>query len=95
MSGWNAETSANVAGTATVTIVEGASFAVGSVTGDIVPGQFQGVYFRDTRFLSTWKLLVNDQPLECLSASIPKPYRAMFVGRAARQPGRTDSPLIV
>ncbi|HUG49379.1 MAG TPA: glycogen debranching N-terminal domain-containing protein, partial [Terrimesophilobacter sp.] len=95
MSGWNAETSANLAGTATLTIVEGSSFVVGSVTGDIVPGHFQGVYFRDTRFVSTWRLLVNDQPLECLSSTIPKPYRAMFVGRVARQPGGKDSPLIV
>ena len=95
MSGWNAETSANIAGIATLTIVEGSSFAVGAVTGDIFPGQFQGVYFRDTRFLSTWKLFVNDQPLECLSATIPKPFRAVLVGRAAWQPGRADSPLIV
>lgn len=95
MSGWNEDTSANIAGIATLTIVEGSSFAVGAVTGDILPGQFQGVYFQDTRFLSTWKLLVNDQPLECLSATTPKPYRAMLVGRAARQPGRADSPLIV
>jgi glycogen debranching enzyme len=95
VSGWNAETSANLAGAATLTIVEGSSFVVGAVTGDILPGQFQGVYFRDTRFISTWSLLVNDQPLECLAATVPKPYRAVFVGRAARHPGHGDSPLIV
>ena len=95
MSGWNAETSANLAGTGALTIVEGSSFAVGAVTGEILPGQFQGVYFRDTRFISTWRLLVNDQPLECLSATVPTPYRAVFVGRAVRSPGRGDSPLIV
>jgi glycogen debranching enzyme len=78
-----------------MTIVEGSSFAVGATTGDILPGQFQGVYFRDTRIICTWRLLVNDQPLECLSATVPKPYRAVFVGRAVRTPGRGDSPLIV
>ncbi|GAB3044243.1 glycogen debranching N-terminal domain-containing protein [Parafrigoribacterium mesophilum] len=95
MSGWNAETSANLAGSGALTIVEGSSFAVSAVTGDILPGQFQGVYFRDTRFISTWKLLINDHPLECLSATVPKPYRAVFVGRAVGRPGRGDSPLIV
>ena len=95
MSAWNAETSANLAGAAALTIVEGSSFVVGAVTGDILPGQFQGVYFRDTRFVSTWKLLVNDQPLECLAATVPKPYRVVFVGRMARQPGQGDSSLIV
>jgi glycogen debranching enzyme len=95
VSGWNAETAANLAGTATLTIVEGSSFVVGAVTGDILPGQFQGVYFRDTRFVSTWSLLVNGQPLECLAATVPKPYRAVFVGRVARQQGQVDSPLIV
>ena len=95
MTGWNADTSENLAGIATMTIVEGSSFAVCATTGDILPGQYQGVYFRDTRFVSTWILRVNEQPLECLSATIPKPYRAVFVGRAARQPGHADSPLIV
>jgi glycogen debranching enzyme len=95
VTGWNAEVSANLAGIATMTIVEGSSFAVSATTGDILPGQYQGVYFRDTRFLSTWILRINDQPLECLSATIPKPYRSVYVGRAARQPGHGDSPLIV
>jgi glycogen debranching enzyme len=94
VSGWNTDTSAASAGTAALTIVEGSSFAVCAATGDILPGTHQGVFFRDTRFVSGWRLLVNGHPLDCLAAMTPKPYRATFVGRV-RLEDRTDSPLIV
>ena len=94
MTGWNTETSAASAGSAAVTIVEGSSFAVCAATGDILPGTHQGVFYRDTRFVSGWHLLVNGQPLDCLAAMTPMPYRAVFVGRA-RLEDRADSPLIV
>ena len=95
MTGWNAETLAHPAGRDATTIVEGSSFCVSGPNGDMVPELPHGVFFRDTRLVSRWTLLVDGTPVEPLSSMTPQPYRAVFVGRAGHVPGRADTLLAV
>ena len=95
MTGWNTETLARTAGAGAITIVEGSSFCVSAPNGDIVPELPHGVFFRDTRLVSRWTLLIDGSPVEPLSSATPEPYRAVTIGRAGHIPGRADTPLIV
>ncbi|WP_353711971.1 glycogen debranching N-terminal domain-containing protein [Arthrobacter sp. K5] len=95
MAGWNADTAAGPLGSATVTLIEGASFCISSDSGDLQPEYPHGVFVEDTRILSRWILTVNAQPLEPLAAKTKEPYRGLFVGRVRRSDGYADSPLIV
>jgi len=95
MPGWNTATLARTAGIGAVTIVEGSAFCVSGPNGDIDPDRPHGVFFRDTRLVSEWRMFVNGSPVEALSAMTPQPYRAVFVGRAAHTGGRAETPLLV
>jgi glycogen debranching enzyme len=95
MTGFNTDTLAQTAGTGAVTIVFGSSFCVSGPNGDIAPDRPHGFFFRDTRIVSAFDLLVNDAPVESLSAMLLQPYRAVYVGRAGHTAGRADTPLIV
>src|SRR5437899_1621497 len=44
-----------VGGPGGVTLVEGSTFCISRAGGDISPGGTQGLYYRDTRFLSRWE----------------------------------------
>ncbi len=79
----------------TVTLVEGSNFCVCRNDGDIDPGPPHGVFFRDTRIISIWRLRVDGQPVEPLAVVPGDPYRARFLGRARPRPGRTDATLLV
>lgn len=79
-----------------VTIVEGSSFILSDRAGDVRPGGAVGLFVLDTRFLSTWELLIDGRPLEPLSVSVTEPYSATFVAHPC--PQRTvgaDSSLLV
>ncbi len=78
-----------------VTIVEGSSFCVSDRTGDICPQRPQGVFFLDTRIVSTWRLTVDGAPVEPLTVIPQEPFAITFVGRAAARPGVHDSPLVI
>ncbi|WP_159602907.1 amylo-alpha-1,6-glucosidase [Agromyces humi] len=95
MTGWNTDTLAQSAGAGAITIVEGSSFCVSGQNGDIVPDLPHGMFFRDTRLISRWTLLIDGAPVETLSSTTPEPYRAVTVGRAGHLPGRADTPLVV
>lgn len=78
-----------------ITLVEGASFSISSLNGDIEPGGAQGLFFEDTRFVSTWRLRLDEAELQSL-ASIPHhPFAATFVSRGQPHPGQADSTLFV
>ena len=79
----------------TVTLVEGAGFCVCGRTGDIAPDEPHGLFFRDTRLLSRWQLLVDDQPPEPLATMEAEPFATTFVARAQPRAGRADSTLLV
>src|SRR4029453_3219973 len=78
-----------------VTLVEGAGFCVCGSTGDIVAGEPHGLFFRDTRLLSQWQLLVDGVPPELLARMAREPFATTFVARARPQAGRADSTLLV
>jgi glycogen debranching enzyme len=78
-----------------ITLVEGSSFAISRLNGDIEPGGAQGLFFEDTRFVSAWRLRVDGAGLQSL-ASIPLlPFAAMFVSRGQPRPDQSDSTLFV
>ena len=79
----------------TVTLVEGSAFCISGTSGDIQPGSAQGLFFRDTRFLSGLELHVNEQRPEGLAARRTGPFSATFVSRSQPPAGRADSTLMV
>jgi glycogen debranching enzyme len=80
---------------ATVTLVDGTSFCISAPTGDIDPGTSQGLFYRDTRFLSCWQLRVNDAVVQPLSIIPHDPFSATFVAKVRPPDGRADSTLLV
>ncbi|MFJ5696665.1 glycogen debranching N-terminal domain-containing protein [Arthrobacter sp. NPDC093139] len=95
MAGWNADTAAGPVGAGTITLVEGSSFCISLVNGDIHPQYQHGVFHEDSRIVSGWSLTIDGESIEPLAAEIKEPYRALFAGRATRSDGYADSPLIV
>jgi len=79
----------------TVTLVEGSAFCISGQSGDIRPGGPQGLFFRDTRFLSGLELRINDRRPEPLAAERTGPFAATFVLRSQPPGGRADSSLMV
>ena len=79
----------------TINLVEGSSFCISGRSGDISPGSPQGLFFRDTRFLSRFELRVNGQAPEPLAASVPEPFSSVVVSRSRPRPGRADSTLLI
>jgi glycogen debranching enzyme len=79
----------------TVTLVEGSSFCVCRNDGDIDPGPPHGVFFRDTRIVSVWRLRIDGEAMEPLIVLPDDPFRARFVGQAPPRPGRRDATLLV
>jgi len=78
-----------------VTLVQGSAFCISGRSGDIGTGPAQGLFFRDTRFISHWELKVNGGHPEPLAADSTDPFSATFVLRAQPTPGRADSTLMV
>ncbi|HEX7277629.1 MAG TPA: glycogen debranching N-terminal domain-containing protein [Acidimicrobiales bacterium] len=78
-----------------VTLVEGASFCISDRSGDIRAASAQGLFFRDTRFLSGLELKINDYPPEPLAAETSNPFSATFVLRSQTRPGAAESSLMV
>src|SRR4051794_16662509 len=78
-----------------LTLVEGSSFCISGRDGDVAPGSPQGLFFRDTRFLSGLDLHINGARPEALAAERTSPFSATFVLRSRPQAGRADSTLTI
>ena len=78
-----------------VTLLEGTSFVISSPGGDIEDGGAEGLFYRDTRYLSLWRLRVDDLPLEALSVVPNDPFAATFLSRGAPREGQADSTLFI
>jgi glycogen debranching enzyme len=78
-----------------VTLVEGSAFCISGRSGDITVGSPQGLFFRDTRFLSQLELRVNGAQPEPLASTAMDPFSAIFACRTRPRPGRADSTLMV
>jgi glycogen debranching enzyme len=81
----------------TVTIVEGSTFCISGLTGDVHRDRPNGLFVADTRILSLWVLAIDGQSVEVLSAleDSAEPYRARFVGRTSPRGWRSDSTMLV
>lgn len=77
----------------TVSLVEGSTFLISDARGDVLPGGAQGLFHRDTRFLSRLELLVDGQRPEALAARAVDPYSARFVLRVPLE-GPGESPIV-
>jgi len=64
----------------TISILDGSTFLVSNLRGDIdaSPDQAHGFFFRDTRFLSRWTLTANGWPLNVLSTDENQYFSAQF-----------------
>ena len=71
----------------TLTLIEGSTFCISQSSGDIVPGEPQGLFVQDTRVLSSWSLTVDGRPAEPLTVQQANPYAATFLGRLPPPPG--------
>ncbi len=78
-----------------VTIVQGVSFCLSDRRGDIAEGGGQGLFYRDTPFVSRLELAVDGQRLQPLSVRSPAPYATTFIGQRPPRPGTADSTLLV
>ncbi len=78
-----------------VTLVDESTFAISGGAGDIDDGAAQGLFFRDTRILSRFEVLVNGVRTEPLAAVTDNPFSSVFVSRCQPPPGRADSTLMV
>jgi len=78
-----------------VTLVEGSAFLICSPGGEVSPELAEGLFFRDTRFLSALSLRINGEYPESLARSTPDPYSATFVGRSRPRIGRADSDVMI
>ncbi|MET0895928.1 MAG: glycogen debranching N-terminal domain-containing protein [Acidimicrobiia bacterium] len=78
-----------------VTLVDGSSFSISLPSGDMLTGFPHGLFYRDTRFLSTIRMRVNGEWPEPLSARATYPFSASMVLRAPPPPGIADSKLAV
>jgi glycogen debranching enzyme len=79
----------------TVTLVEGSSFCVCDAAGRMTSGSPHGVFYLDTRVLSTWRLLVDGEEVEPLTVIPRAPHHATFLGRTSPRGDRIESTLLV
>ncbi len=63
-------------GSGSVTLVDESTFAISGGAGDIAPGAAQGLFFRDTRILSRFEVLLNGVRAEPLAAVNDDPFSA-------------------
>jgi glycogen debranching enzyme len=93
---WTSHTRVSLGGPGDrVTLVEGSAFLICSPSGEVNPEAAEGLFFRDTRFLSGFSLRVNGDIPEPLARSVPDPYSATFVARTHPRLGKADSDLMI
>ncbi|MCW2566442.1 MAG: hypothetical protein JWN54_539 [Mycobacterium sp.] len=85
-----AEEEPAVHATGVVTLVEGSTFCITGRSGDVAAGSPQGLFFRDTRILSEWRLRVGGEAPQVLSVLPGAPYRTTFLARVAAQGAVTE-----
>jgi glycogen debranching enzyme len=64
-----------------VTLVEGSTFAVSGRSGDMNADGPEGLFFRDARVVSTWRLRLDDRPLQVLAVLPQEPFQSNFLAR--------------
>jgi len=70
-----------------VNVLEGSTFVVSDVRGDVQEGTVAGFFHDDTRYLSTFLLTVDDHPLDSLTAGNINYFSAAFYLTNPGMPG--------
>lgn len=80
-----------------VTLLEGSTFCISAVSGDVHRDRPHGLFVADTRMLSCWRLSIDGAPVQNLSTieEPAEPYRATFVGRTPPRQWLADSTMLV
>ncbi|MBP2193521.1 amylo-alpha-1,6-glucosidase [Nocardia goodfellowii] len=78
-----------------VTLVEGSTFCISESGGVINPTRPEGLFVRDTRVVSYWRLTVDGLPPQPLTVQYADPYSATLLARTPPRPGRADSTALV
>jgi glycogen debranching enzyme len=78
-----------------VTLVNGTTFCLSTATGEIVPGEAQGLFFRDARVLSRWEMRLDGHHPQQLSVDVHGAEQARFVLRRRPATGHADSTLLL
>jgi glycogen debranching enzyme len=78
-----------------VTLVEGSTFCLSDRLGNIHHGTSHGLFYRDSRVLSRWELLLDGKPAEPLSVLTTEAFAAQFVQRATPRSGLADSTVLM
>jgi glycogen debranching enzyme len=78
-----------------VTLLEGTTFCICEVSGDMHPGSAQGLYVRDTRLVSRMELSLNGCAPEPLASQSHEPFASTFISRMPPTAGLADSTLLV
>src|SRR4051812_15408867 len=73
-----------------VTLVEGSTFAISGRSGDMKADGPGGLFSRDVRVLSTWRLRLDDGPLQVLDVPPHEPFRTTFLARVPPQSSSTE-----
>lgn len=71
-----------------VTLLEGTTFCISDLSGDIGTPRASGLFVRDTRMLRTWHLTLRGRRLEPLRVYQDAPYHAAFL---LHSPGETTT----
>ncbi len=86
---------ASTVGSGLVTLLEGTTFCICETSGDVHPGNSQGLFVRDTRLISRFELSVNEQVPESLTPQSREPFAATFLSRMPPSDGLADSTLLI
>jgi glycogen debranching enzyme len=82
-------------GSGLVTLLEETTFCISDASGDIVPGGAQGLFFRDTRFISRLELRLDGELPEPVAVQPNDPFRCTFLARRPPGPFKADSTLLL
>ncbi len=81
-------------GSGLVTLLEETTFCICESSGDIRPGGAQGLFFRDTRFISRLELRLDGEPPEPVAVQPTEPFACTFLSHRPGV-GLADSTLLV
>jgi glycogen debranching enzyme len=73
-----------------VTLVEGATFCISERTGDLYPDAAQGLFYRDTRILSTWQIRVQGALPQLVMVIRGESFQAKFISRVPATDAHPD-----
>jgi glycogen debranching enzyme len=82
-------------GSGLVTLLEETTFCISDASGDIVPGGAQGLFFRDTRFISRLEFRLDGELPEPVAVQPNDPFRCTFLARRPPRAGQADSTLLI